>query len=277
MVEVTEEVKKARKDYYQKNKAKLKQKYLDNKDTAIEYGKNYYKEHREKMLKRANDAYTKKEKQLDGSGLSCYEKNKLTLKEYQLSYYEKNKDAMLAKTKEYRAINRESLLAKGVVYRINNKEKIKDTERKNRGKYREKRNESCKLYRRRKKIEDPIFRTGLNIADLIRKSMKGFKLFRCRSVEEILGCTIIEFRSHIESQFEVWQSWDNYGNWNGMPTERGVAWDLDHIVPMCTATTEDEVVRLNHYTNFQPLCSYINRFVKQGSTTYIKENETIGN
>lgn len=30
-------------------------------------------------------------------------------------------------------------------------------------------------------------------------------------------------------------------------------WHLDHIKPISLATTEEEVIALNHYTNFQPL------------------------
>ena len=27
-------------------------------------------------------------------------------------------------------------------------------------------------------------------------------------------------------------NWNNYGNWNGFPKERNVAWDIDHIIPL---------------------------------------------
>jgi len=30
-----------------------------------------------------------------------------------------------------------------------------------------------------------------------------------------------------------------------------------------TAKTEDEIYKLNHHTNFQPLCSVINRNIKK--------------
>jgi len=30
-------------------------------------------------------------------------------------------------------------------------------------------------------------------------------------------------------------------------------WHLDHIIPLATTKTEKDVIRLNHYTNFQPL------------------------
>ena len=43
-------------------------------------------------------------------------------------------------------------------------------------------------------------------------------------------------------------TWNNYGEW-----------ELDHIIPISSATTEEEVYKLNHYTNFQPLWMSENR------------------
>lgn len=37
-------------------------------------------------------------------------------------------------------------------------------------------------------------------------------------------------------------SLDNYGDWH-----------LDHILPISLAENEEDVIKLNHYTNFQPL------------------------
>lgn len=45
--------------------------------------------------------------------------------------------------------------------------------------------------------------------------------------------------------------------------EEDKSWDIDHIIPTSSARTEDEVIKLNHYTNLQPLCSYYNRVVKR--------------
>ena len=57
-------------------------------------------------------------------------------------------------------------------------------------------------------------------------------------------------------------SWSNYGLYNG---EKNFGWDIDHIIPLSIANTEEEVIKLNHYTNLQPLCSYINRVVKKNN------------
>ena len=38
-------------------------------------------------------------------------------------------------------------------------------------------------------------------------------------------------------------TWENYG----------IYWEYDHIIQLATALNEDDLLRLNHYTNFQPL------------------------
>jgi hypothetical protein len=81
--------------------------------------------------------------------------------------------------------------------------------------------------------------------------------------EEILGCSFEYFKNHIESQFENWMSWNNYGNTCENLTYN-CSWDLDHIIPISLAKTEEEVYLLNHWSNFQPLCSKENRHDKKG-------------
>ena len=77
---------------------------------------------------------------------------------------------------------------------------------------------------------------------------------------EILGCSFEDFKKHIESQWEDWMNWDNYGLYNG---EECYGWDFDHIIPLSSCECEEDVYKLNHYSNLQPLCSYINRDVKK--------------
>ena len=48
-----------------------------------------------------------------------------------------------------------------------------------------------------------------------------------------------------------------------MTWENKGAWHIDHIIPTCTAKTEEDLIRLNHYTNLQPLWAEEN--LKKGS------------
>jgi hypothetical protein len=79
---------------------------------------------------------------------------------------------------------------------------------------------------------------------------------------DILGCTFEQLKQHIESQFEPWMSWDNMGT--KIVSSPNIMWDIDHIIPLCSAKNEDDIKQLNHYTNLRPLCSYNNRFIKRG-------------
>ena len=54
-------------------------------------------------------------------------------------------------------------------------------------------------------------------------------------------------------------SYDNYGKYNGC---FNYGWDIDHIIPISTAVNDQDLLRLNHYTNLQPLCSKMNRDIK---------------
>ena len=50
----------------------------------------------------------------------------------------------------------------------------------------------------------------------------------------------------IESQFKEGMTWENWG--------RGIGkWNIDHKIPLASATSEKEIIKLMHYTNLQPL------------------------
>lgn len=62
------------------------------------------------------------------------------------------------------------------------------------------------------------------------------------SIREYVGCSASDFKKHIESQFTNGMSWENQGEWH-----------IDHIIPLASANTKEDVIRLTHYTNLQPL------------------------
>jgi hypothetical protein len=120
--------------------------------------------------------------------------------------------------------------------------------------------ERSKLRRKLRLKTDVVYKLKINLRRNIRKSIKNNGYTKKSNTYTILGCSYEYFKEHIESQFEDWMSWDNYGLYNG---EENYGWDLDHIVPLSSAECEEDIIRLNHHSNIQPLCSHINRNVKR--------------
>ena len=96
--------------------------------------------------------------------------------------------------------------------------------------------------------------------EVLNNSIKRNGYSKKSKTEDILGCSFKEFKEHIESQWEDWMSWGNHGKYNG---DLNYGWDLDHIKPLILSENEEDMIKLNHHTNFQPLCGYINRYVKK--------------
>ena len=127
--------------------------------------------------------------------------------------------------------------------------------------WREKNKEKSRSYNKEKYDNNSFHKLRINVRNLIGNSIRNKNFKKLSRTEQILGCSYEEFKLHLESKFETWMNWDNRGLYNGTPN---YGWDIDHIVPLNTAITLDEVIKLNHYTNLQPLCSYINRNIKKG-------------
>jgi hypothetical protein len=96
--------------------------------------------------------------------------------------------------------------------------------------------------------QDPLFKLRHNLKNLIRNSIKGQGYNKYTKTAKILGCSYLEFKIHIEQQFAEGMSWQNYGKW-----------EYDHVTPVSWGITEEEIIVLNHYTNFQPLWKEANR------------------
>lgn len=169
-------------------------------------------------------------------------KNSERLKQYdvnnRLNNIQRYKEYDKIRGKKRRLIDSEKIKEYKKEYYLNNKDKIKEYQIKNKTKIKESRNKN----KIKRKLEDPLFRLKNNISNLICVSIKKNGYTKKSRTYQILGCTFEEFKVHIENQFVDGMSWDNRSLWH-----------LDHIYPVSLATDEEHLLKLNHYTNFQPL------------------------
>jgi len=188
--------------------------------------------------------------------------DKVKAKEYGKKWREKNKIKTKEYNKKWRKLNPDKVKEFYKNLKISNPDKVKNTYKKsyykNRGKYKERRRKYNREYVKKRKL-DPIYKFNANIRSMISNLITERGYFKISKTQDILGCTFKEFKIYLESKFEPWMNWDNYGLYNG---ELNYGWDIDHIIPSSSALTLNEVVKLNHFTNLQPLCSKINRVFK---------------
>ena len=181
--------------------------------------------------------------------------NKQLIKENSKKYYDKNSDIILKKQKIHRSKNETKIIRKK--YSKNYTEKNKDIL-----------NAKSRIKKKYKRQNDPLYKLITYVRSMTLKAIKTNGYTKKSKTFELIGLTKEEFYTYIESKFESWMNWNNRGDWNGIPTEINTAWDVDHIIPISSAKTEEELIKLCHYTNLQPLCSYTNRNIKRAKLDF---------
>jgi hypothetical protein len=95
----------------------------------------------------------------------------------------------------------------------------------------------------KKKIQtDDVYRFITTARMLISQSLRNSGYKKGSKSEQILGCEWDFFKDYIERRFQSGMSWDNYGEWH-----------IDHKIPLSFAKNEEDIVKLCHYINLQPL------------------------
>ncbi len=209
------------KDVYNERSRKYRE---ENKDKIKQINKNYYKENIDKISE-YHRSYAQGEgrQKIADYKKAYYEKNKEQIQEYKKQHHIKNRDRDNAKANEYRIKNKESLNAKSVE-------------------------------RRKVSAYDRIAHNlRTRIGSVISGRSKGGRL------NLLLGCDVLSFIKHLESQFEAGMTMSNYG--------RGkYCWSIDHIVPLACFNLEDEedVKRAFHWSNCRPM--WVSENASKGST-----------
>lgn len=230
------ECKLCSKDMYEKRKHILAEKAKYNRKNNPEWvekekerGRQYRIKNRELLLQK--EAEWRKSMPSD------------VLKERTRRSYLKNRDKIRAKSKEKREKNIDEARRKSKETYAANKERILENAKKRRANYYPKRNEQARVKRK----ENPLYRLKTNLRCSIYKSFARIASRKPTNTNKILGTDYDTVKFHIESKFTEGMSWENYGKW-----------DVDHIIPLASAKTPDELLKLCHYSNLQPLWEYDN-------------------
>ena len=184
--------------------------------------------------------------------------NKETIKTKKAAYREANKDKIAISRKAYREThaskineysarywvnNKSVLLEKRSKYRKENTQKVKAQDAQYRKKNPWKYTENCKLRQRKRRADNPMFRARQNLSCLLRNSLKRGGYSKTAKSAKLLGAPFDVVYPHlVESAIR------NYGYY-----DQDFTYHIDHIIPCASAKSEEELVKLQHYTNLQYL------------------------
>lgn len=103
-------------------------------------------------------------------------------------------------------------------------------------------------YERERLRIDPLFKLGKSMRCHLYRIIQGQKSM---STQELLGYTVEELKSYIESLWVEGMNWENWGK----------EWEIDHIYPLSKYLKEGETRPsiINSLKNLQPLSKIENR------------------
>ena len=189
------------------------------------------------------------------------------------SYRSKNKDKVREWSSKWSKNNRDKINKHSREYYTKNKEYFKKKSHKtyrkrwdNDEEYRNKINKQTRKRHKRLYHTDEVYRRKCIDYQVKRhkKRYESDELYKFKTVirkivggafhrmgytkksksKDILGAEWVVVREHLESKFQEGMTWENRGLYG---------WHIDHIIPLSEAKNEEDVVRLSHYTNLQPL------------------------
>ncbi len=213
-------------------KARKREEYLRNKQKYLDRAKSY----REKFPEKVSEA-----KKL------CYQNKIDQYKQNHRKYYEDNRDAVLSQAKEYREKNKEVINGRDRDYYQRNRQEYLRKQAEYQRVNAESRNEYNRKYRKNRRQVDKMFGIKENMRARFKFELAKRGEKQSTKTNKYLGCTWEFLRGYLASKFTDGMSWDNYGDWH-----------VDHIIPLASARTKDELIKLCHYSNLQPLWAFDN-------------------
>jgi len=218
-----------RKKYNDKNFEKNNIRRLKWKNNNPDYSKNYNKQY-----------YINNKEKIKETRKNHYENNKEKFSKNNKLYYDKNKEVIKSKVKTYRNDNIINVKISEKKYRENNPEKIKERKKK----FKKKNPTYHNDYLKKRRENDVLYKLICLNRNRIWTFLKNKNFTKRNKTFEIIGCNPTQLKEYLEQKFTEGMSWDNHGQYG---------WHIDHIIPLSSAKTEEEIYKLCHYTNLQPL------------------------
>jgi hypothetical protein len=173
---------------------------------------------------------------------SYYQNNKEKYKIWNKEHRERHKEKTKERCKNWREKNKEHVKDYSKNRYEENKEHLKEKKKIWREKNKEKILEYRRSYTKNRRKNDPLFKLITNLRNRVNLSFRRNGYTKKSKTYGILGCSYDEFKTYLENKFVDNMNWSNQGEWH-----------LDHIIPVSSGRNENEIIKLNHYTNFQPL------------------------
>lgn len=189
--------------------------------------------------------------------------NKEYLKLYRKRYHEENKEYENTRNVKYANSHEKQIADYQKLYRNNNKEKIAEYDKEYRKNNREKINLKNREYSKRRKLIDPSFKLRSRFSTSIWISLKTVGSGKNgSSILKYLPYTIGKLKQHLESQFESWMTWSNWGRFSKSWKDEDPStwtWQIDHIIPQSdlpyTSMEDDNFKKCWALENLRPLSS----------------------
>ena len=165
-------------------------------------------------------------------------------------------EALNKRTKKCKVCVKNSLNLRSKRYKANNKEKVGQYNKK----YKQENREEIKEYNRKYNIQNRVAiqsrqtkthkerrKTDINykMSIILRSRLKKFYRGKYTSIQNLVGCSIQNFKYWIEYNFSGEMNWNNHGT----------IWHIDHVLP-CSKFDLKNIEELNiccNWKNLRPL------------------------
>lgn len=206
-----------------------------------------YLRNRDKYLARSEKQRKENPENVSEIKKQCYLKKLDQYKQKQRRYYEENRDAVLAQARRYRETNKKLIRERDNAYKARNRSILNKKQSEYQKINAEKLNEYRRKYTKQRRAKDRMFAIRLNMRTRFKFELAKRGEIKSIKANRYLGCTWVFLKDYLAGKFVDGMSWDNYGEWH-----------VDHIIPLASAQTKDELIKLCHYSNLQPLWAFDN-------------------